>query len=149
MNHFQVDFDYRLRSWARLRQEIQDQSLETQCVAIDKWWQQAPLVNHYLHWNDKDNWPEPWELLSENTYCTLARALGMCYTLLLIGIDKGELVIATDNLGSEHYIVIVSSQDETVKYLLSYHPQTVLSNKLQEFTIKNAIPLHTLKSRIN
>ena len=148
MNHFQVDFDYRLRSWARLRQDVSGQALEKQCVEIDNWWQQAPLINHYLHWNDRETWPKPWELLAENTYCALAKALGMCYTLLLIGVDNGELAIATDNLGAEYYIVIVSSQDEAVKYILSYHPNTVLSNKLQDFTIKNAINFQTLKLRI-
>jgi hypothetical protein len=52
------------------------------------------------------------------------------------------------NLGAEYYVVIVSSQDEAVKYILSYHPNTVLSNKLQDFTIKNAINFQTLKLRI-
>jgi hypothetical protein len=149
MNHFQVDFDYRLRSWARLRQDIADEPLAVQCQEIDRWWQQAPLVNHYLHWHDQVTWPKPWELLAENTYCSLAKALGMCYTLLLIGVDNGELVIATDNLGAEYYIVTVSSLDDAVKYVMSYHPNTVLSNKLSDFTIKNALTFQTIKSRIN
>ena len=148
MNHFQLDFDSRLRSWARLRQDLIDQDLQTICVEVDRWWQRAPLINHYLHYQDQDAWPAPWDLLDENVYCTLARALGICYTLILLGVSNGELAIATDQFGDEYFVVIVSSQDHGVKYILSYHPGTVLSNTLNDFRIKHATTFHNIRTKI-
>ena len=73
-----------------MRTKIENLDIQTVCIQTDQWWQQAPLVNHYLHPIDLPKWPNPWELLVENTYCTLARGLGMCYTLLLLDIDNIE-----------------------------------------------------------
>jgi hypothetical protein len=84
-----------------------------------------------LHPHEIDAWPDPWELLVENTYCTVARALGMCYTLLLLGIDDIELVEARDNTGIDVVIVLV----DNAKYVLNYWPDTVISNTLADFTV--------------
>jgi hypothetical protein len=87
-NVFQLNYDSRLRSWYDLRQTLQNADNATKCLEIDNWWQNAPLVNHHLHILDVNCWPSPWELLVENTYCTVARGLGMCYTLLLMNITN-------------------------------------------------------------
>jgi hypothetical protein len=113
-------------------------------VEIDKWWQQTPLINHYLHPSDLPNWPGPWELLVENTYCTLARGLGMCYTLLLMNITDIEYVLAKDNDGDETPLVLV----DNAKYLLNYYPGTVISNNLQEFNIVSKLDITTINNKI-
>jgi len=84
MNIFQLPYEARLQSWYDLRIQLTSSDIQTQCIEIDKWWQKAPLVNHHLHIYDMGNWPDPWELLVENTYCYVARALGMCYTLHML-----------------------------------------------------------------
>jgi hypothetical protein len=81
INVFQLTYDARLRSWHELRTKITELDTKEKCVLIDEFWQQAPIVNHHLHILDNSSWPDPWELLSENTYCAVAKALGMCYTL--------------------------------------------------------------------
>ena len=143
MNTFQSSYDNRLQSWYNLRNRIKDLDLSQQCVEIDKWWQNAPLVNHYLHPIDLPTWPGPWELLVENTYCTLARALGMCYTLLLMDITDIELVLATDVQGNDVPLVLVNSN-----YILNYWPDTVLTNKTTDFTLLTRISIDSLKEKI-
>ena len=101
MNIFQSSYDRRLENWHDLRVSLEKTDTQTKCIKIDEWWQNAPLVNHHLHPHDIDNWPDPWELLSENTYCEVARALGMCYTLYLIGVNDIELVLARNNTGED------------------------------------------------
>jgi hypothetical protein len=113
-------------------------------VEIDKWWQQTPLLTHYLHPTDLPNWPGPWELLVENTYCTLARGLGMCYTLLLMNITDIEYVLAKDIDGDEVPLVLV----DNAKYLLNYWPNTVISNNLQEFNIVSKLDITTINNKI-
>jgi len=144
MNIFQDTYENRLRSWRELRIKTQELPLDKACVEIDRWWQQAPLVHHHLHWNDTQNWTGPWDLLSENTYCLLTRALGMCYNLLMIGIDNIKLVTATDSQAEEHYLVLVDG----AKYVLNYWPNSVLNTPLNEFTIIRSIPIESIQNKI-
>ena len=113
MNIFQLKYDARLRSWNELRTTLADSDIKIKCTEIDNWWQNAPLVTHHLHPHDIDNWPDPWELLSENTYCEVARALGMCYTLHLIGITFNPINITwvtSSSLGTYQSGVAISLQ---------------------------------------
>lgn len=144
MNVFQLNYDIRLKNWYDLRANIMSLDIETKCIEVDRWWQQAPLVNHHLHFLDSTAWPGPWELLSENTYCTVARALGMCYTLLLIGVDDIQLVEATDSQGEDMVIVLV----DRAKYVLNYWPDSVLNNSSTEFTIKRHIDVSAIQLKL-
>ena len=145
INVFQLSYEARLNDWYDLRVRLEDSSLEEKCVEIDKWWQKAPLVTHHLHPQDTDNWPDPWQLLVENTYCEVARALGICYTLLLLGTDAIiEVAEATDNTGNDVVVVLV----DNAKYILNYWPDTVLSNTLEEFKVKRTVGLDNIKRKI-
>jgi hypothetical protein len=144
MNVFQLNYDARLRSWYNLRSQIEDTSIQNKCIEIDKWWQQAPLLTHYLHPSDLPNWPGPWELLVENTYCTLARGLGMCYTLILMNITDVEYVLAKDIDDNDTSLVLV----DNAKYLLNYWPNTVISNNLQDFKIVNKLDIKIINNKI-
>ena len=144
MNIFQSSYDNRLQSWYNLRNQIKHYDLSQQCVEIDKWWQCAPLINHYLHPSDLPNWPGPWELLVENTYCTLARGLGMCYTLLLMNITDVEYVLAKDIDDNDTPLVLV----DNAKYLLNYWPNTVISNNLQDFKIVSKLDIKIINNKI-
>jgi hypothetical protein len=144
MNVFQLSYEARLRSWYDLRNQIEQSDIKSKCIEIDNWWQKAPLVNHHLHILDSENWPDPWELLVENTYCTVARALGMCYTLLLLGITDIELVEATDKNGEDVVLVLV----DNAKYVLNYWPETVVNNYSKDFTIKRVVDLKNLQQKI-
>ena len=79
-------------------------------------------------------------MLSENTYCTLTRAVGICYTLLMSDIIDVTLAQATNNVGEDHNLVMVGH----AKYVLNYYPNTVVNNSLRDFTVKQ----HTAASKI-
>jgi hypothetical protein len=144
MNIFQSSYDRRLENWHDLRVSLEKTDTQTKCIKIDEWWQNAPLVNHHLHPHDIDNWPNPWELLSENTYCEVARALGMCYTLYLIGVNDIELVLARNNTGEDVVLVLV----DAAKYILNYWPNTAISNTLQDFKVVNHLDITKIKDKI-
>ena len=144
MNVFQLNYDSRLRSWYELRTAVESLDTKNKCIEIDKWWQKAPLVNHYLHILDIETWPGPWDLLVENTYCTVARALGMCYTLSLVGITDIKMVEATDRMSEDLVLVLV----DNAKYVLNYWPDTVISNNSIDFTVKRNINITDLNKKL-
>ena len=144
INVFQLNYDSRLKSWYELRKSIEKADVATKCVEIDKWWQHAPLVTHYLHPKDKQEWPGPWDLLVDNQYCNIARGLGMIYTLLLSGIEDIDFCIALDDNSEEVAIVIV----DRVKYVLNYWPDSVLNINLQDFKVIQTIDITDIKTKL-
>ena len=143
-NVFQLNYEARLKSWYDLRKSLEDSDVKTSCLAIDNWWQRAPLVNHYLHSNDVDNWPGPWELLVENNYCQIARGLGMVYTLQLVGIKDIDFCIAIDDNSEECALVMV---DRAI-YVMNYYPNTVISNNSKDFKVVSHMNMTKINIKI-
>ena len=143
-NVFQLNYEHRLKSWYDLRKSLEDSDIKTSCLVIDNWWQRAPLVNHYLHPNDIDNWPGPWELIVENNYCQIARGLGMVYTLQLVGIKDIDFCLAVDDNNEECALVMVDS----AKYICNYYPNTVISNSLKDFKVASHIDMTKINKKL-
>jgi hypothetical protein len=105
-------FPERLQAWAALREQCTSADPHTALTAIDYWWQKTPWCPYHLHWDDRATWPDPWQLLDDNLYCSLARGLGIMYTIAML--DRKDIQDAVmfeangDNLvqvGSEKYIL--------------------------------------------
>jgi len=143
MNIFQNTYDTRLQSWYQLRQSLENTTLEKKCIDIDKFWQKVPLVNHYLHIDSMNEWPSPWELIYDNNYCSVARGLGMVYTLLLLGVNDIAFAEATDYNNEDVVLVLVEKN-----YVLNYWPNTVEFNKISDFTLKSYISIDSLRTKL-
>jgi hypothetical protein len=144
MNTFQLSYEARLRHWNELRAELENLELAEKCIKVDAFWQQCPLNNHYLHPVDITDWPNPWELIYENEYCVYARALGMVYTLTLLGINAIDLVDAKDDNNEDVVLVLV----DRAKYVLNYWPNTVVNNNLANFKIIKTFDITPLITKI-
>jgi hypothetical protein len=119
-----VTFDNRLQAWVELRSRCQILDLENSLTAINQWWFNTPWQPYYLHWDDQADWPDPWQLLSDNVYCDLARSLGIVYTISLLeraDMADAELVLAED--GSN--LVLVAKE----KYILNWNKDSIVNNK--------------------
>ena len=143
-NIFLQDYYTRLREWFKLKENLANQDLSTICIEVDKFWQRAPLSTHYLHPADVVDWPTPWELISDNDYCYFARGLGMIYTLMLLGVKDIDFVTATDYNSNDVVLVLI----DNAKYILNYHPNSVLNMSLSEFTSIKHIDISSLKKKI-
>jgi hypothetical protein len=143
-NIFILDYETRLRSWVDLRNKILRLPTNEQNIEIDKFWQRVPIQNHYLHTDFIKDWPTPWQLLSDNTYCYYARALGMIYTLILMGTKNIELVEAKDDNSNEVVLVLV----DNAKYVLNYWPDTVVNNHINDFVITRTLDITPLYNKI-
>lgn len=102
------------------------------------------MSNYYLHPDDMETWPGPWELLSDNNFCYYARGLGMIYTLLLLGINDIDFVEAKDYNDNDVVLVLV----DNAKYVMNYWPKTVVNNSLEQFVVKKRIGIDPLIKKI-
>jgi hypothetical protein len=116
-------FDQRLRAWYTLRESAQTLPIESALETINRWWFRCPWQPYYLHWDDHATWPDPWQLLSDNVYCEVARGLGILYTITLL--NREDLMSASLVLTQTgHNLVLV---DQT-KYILNWEADTVVNN---------------------
>jgi len=123
-------FDARLHSWLKLREQAQNLPLESALTTINCWWFNSPWQPYYLHWDDQTSWPDPWQLLSDNIFCEVARGLGILYTITLL--DRADMTPASlilTNSGSN--LVQVAKE----KYILNWEANCVV-NTNQEVTIQ-------------
>ena len=118
------NFADRLTAWANLRNQCQFLDLESALTTVNQWWFDSPWQPYYLHWDDQPNWPDPWQLLSDNVYCDLAKALGIMYTISLLDradMADAELVLTEDGTN----LVLVAKE----KYILNWNRDSIVNNK--------------------
>ena len=133
------DFADRLEAWSALRSQVQSMELESALQAINAWWHQTPWKPYYLHWDDQPRWPDPWQLLSDDVYCPVARSLGILYTISML--DRADMVDAT--------LVLTESGDNLVlvqkrKYILNWSPDSIV-NTFQEVKIRRQLEQQQIK----
>lgn len=71
----------RIVRWRAFRLAIGGMPLEQAIQTTAEFWQNCPHEPYYLDPGDPESWPTAWDLISENYYCDLAKALGMLYTI--------------------------------------------------------------------
>ena len=83
--------------------------------------------------DDYEKWPNPWNLLADNIYCDLARALGIVYTMLMLDRkDVGTIQIAETDQGN---LVLVDHG----KYILNWGGDRLLNIEPTNFTITKSL----------
>jgi len=132
------DFANRLESWAELRTQNRELPLEKALQNINDYWQESPWQPYYLHWDDQPNWPDPWQLLSDNIFCDLARGLGILYTLSMLehkDLISYELILAED----DRNLVLVNKSKYTLNWDGSVLVNTPLVGKAKRRFINTTI----------
>jgi len=135
-------FPERLTAWAQLRSQVSvlppKQALET----INAWWFQTPWRPYHLHWDDSATWPDPWQLLDDNIYCGLARALGIMYTVTML--DRPDLQDAVIvESGGDNLVLIDQS-----KYILNWDPDTVVNTNPEITKFTRCITQQQIKQQL-
>jgi hypothetical protein len=136
-------FELRLDAWANLRQQIQSLSAPQALTQINDWWFRTPWRAYHLHWDDQADWPDPWELLSDNIYCDVARGLGILYTISLLNhadLTDAELVLTNEG----HNLVQVCQR----KYILNWDKDTIV-NTNRKLEIKRCLTQHQVQQKYN
>ena len=138
-----LTFEQRLHAWGVLRESVQHASLDQALAEINSWWFYAPWRAYHLHWDDQPKWPDPWELLSDNIYCDVARGLGILYTISLLDhadLTDAELVLTQQG----HNLVLVGQR----KYILNWDRDTIV-NTNHELEIKQHLTQKQVQQKYN
>ena len=135
-------FAERLESWTQLRQQASTADAETALRAINSWWFQTPWRAYHLHWDDQAVWPDPWELLSDDLYCPLARGLGILYTITML--DRPDLQDAVLAEFDSDNLVLVAKK----KYILNWDPEQMLNITLGSFKSRHSITQEQIQKQI-
>ena len=80
---FQLPTSERISRWKSFRQQLNQLTMPDAILETLYFWQSCPFIPFYLAADDPATWPDPWELITENYYCDLAKTLGIVYTLHL------------------------------------------------------------------
>lgn len=131
-------FAARLESWNLLRDRCQNLPLESALDEINSWWFRAPWRPYYLHWDDQATWPDPWQLLSDDVYCDLARALGIVYTISLL--DRADMAPATLVLTEDGSNLVLIAKE---KYILNWEAEQIV-NTFTQVKIKRQYQQHPI-----
>ena len=131
-----IKFEDRLKSWVDLRESINNCQPDQLLSQIAMWWSHAPLINNAIHWQDINNWPNPWDLLANNRFCDLALALGMSYTILMLDDLRLNIELAqvTNDQGTSFNVVLINDGE----YILNLIPRIVVNSQQEKFKIMNS-----------
>ena len=135
-------FAERLESWQQLRQQASTMKVETALHTINTWWFQTPWRAYHLHWDDQPTWPDPWQLLSDDIYCPLARGLGILYTITML--DRPDLqdsVLA--ELGSDNLVLVAKE-----KYILNWDSDTIVNINPAGSRTRHSVTQEQIKQQI-
>ena len=136
------DFSERLESWAQLRQQCRQLDSEPALIKINQWWFRTPWTAYHLHWDDQADWPDPWQLLSDNQYCPVARGLGIMYTIAML--DREDLQDACMIEYLSDNLVLVAKE----KYILNWDPDQVLNISLGKSKPRRQVSQEQIKQKI-
>ena len=119
-------FEQRLAAWNALRDRVCMLPKPNALGEINVWWQKTPWCAYHLHWDDRQDWPDPWQLLSDNIYCDIARGLGILYTITVLDRDDLQDAVLVDS--DQGNLVLV----ENGKYILNWDQSIRLNINLQQ-----------------
>jgi hypothetical protein len=135
-------FPERLQAWADLKAQATSLPLQTAVESINTWWFQAPWSAYHLHWDDQSEWPDPWQLLSDNIYCPVARGLGIMYTIAML--DREDLQDTRMIEYQSDNLVLVAQE----KYILNWDPDQVVNISLGRSKPRRQVSQEQIKQKI-
>ena len=132
-------FAQRLESWSQLRAQAAQVDSASALHQINAWWFRAPWRAYHLHWDDQPTWPDPWQLLSDNMYCSLARGLGIMYTIAMLDHPEMQDSHLVDT-GSDNLVLVAQK-----KYILNWGPEQVLNINPGPYKIRHSVSQQEIK----
>jgi hypothetical protein len=137
-----ITFEERLAAWHSLRTSLVSVDTPTLINTINDWWFRTPMINQHLRWDKYPDWPGPWDLLAEDRWCDLARAVGIVYTIMMVAPHLTlELTIAQCEEGN---LVLV----EQGKYILNWAPGEILNIDSANIKILRQVDVSELQQHL-
>lgn len=135
-------FPERLTAWAQLRSQAASLPEEAALQAINAWWFRSPWRPYHLHWDDQATWPDPWQLLDDNMYCSLARGLGIMYTIAMLDRSDLQNSVMIENGGDN---LVLAGQS---KYILNCAPDTIVNTNPDTTLFQHRVSQNTIAQQL-
>jgi hypothetical protein len=135
-------FGHRLAQWVDLRDRCALTSGPEYLQLINAWWHQTPWTSYHLHWDDHEFWPDPWQLLEDNVFCGVARALGMLYTVAMLERADSQDAIMVDT-GTDNLVLVQAG-----KYILNWSPDSTVNINPGTDRRLHTLTLHQIRTKI-
>ena len=135
-------FEQRLAAWHQLRISCTSLPTEPCLQAINAWWFDTPWSAYHLHWDDRVTWPDPWQLLEDNVFCSVARALGIMYTVALLEREDLQDAVMLDN-GTDNLVLVAQR-----KYILNWDRDTIVNRSSHQSKQRRILTLPDLEQKI-
>lgn len=128
---FNLPFEKRMQFWHDFRQSLETSEDPIQNTIL--FWNTAPLTNIAADPYDQENWPDPWEMIFENNYCSFVKILANLYTLQL-----------TDRFSQSNFEIHITQDKEKseTKYLLFVDGLCI------GYDVNQAIPISQLPKKL-
>jgi hypothetical protein len=101
-------FEDRLAAWKQFRRRLETEENPIQ-QALD-FWRYIPKTKRSIDPYDPTTWPDPWEMIEEDSYCEYTGILAVGYTLMLTEKYKDwhyEIRVGLDRRESKLYYMLV------------------------------------------
>lgn len=130
----------RIRHWRDFRLTLtNDESDEDQILRVMRYWQQFPLVEHFLDIDRPKKWSTSWELIMGGDFCQSSLAYLMEQTLLMAfdhwDKDRLQLMFIDDKSKSKQLMILVIDN----KYVVNYSYDEIIDF---DFILKHCIIQH-------
>lgn len=135
-------FEQRLAAWNKLRDSVQSSPKETCLQDVNAWWFASPWSAYHLHWDDRATWPDPWQLLGDNVFCSVARALGIMYTIVMLERPDLQDAVMVDT-GSDNLVLV-----DQGKYILNWDKETIVNINSSKSKQRRILTLQDLKKQV-
>jgi hypothetical protein len=129
---FNLPTQERLLAWQAFRQQLDTLSLQQCIYETNEFWCKAPIGNQYYCHSLPKQWPDPWQLIIDNVYDNVGRALGMLYTLYYTNhVCDLEMLCGVEN-SNEYSIVLVDNG----KYTLNWDTKVQVNTPTKQYAAK-------------
>lgn len=113
LEHWFLDKQGKLLAWREWRSQLSAMDTASALQEAATWWKFVPLVNKTIDPWRMETWPNPWELISNGSFCASAQGLGIFYSLVLSGIDC-KLVLAV--VDQSPRLMVLLSDNKLLNY---------------------------------
>ncbi len=107
-----------MAQWKTVRTQLKEKSEQEQLQSVVDFWMKAPLKKMAYDPERLDEYPSPWDMMTDNDWCQNSIAIGMDFTLRLGGWDADRLqikMIRDYDLSVQQLVLVVDG-----KYVLNY-----------------------------
>lgn len=98
-----------IQRWRDFRETIKSLPEEMKIKEALRYWEKSALVNFVLDYEDPEQWPTPWELISDDYYDSIVISIMIVETLILSGFhhERFELRYIHNDYDSSRFMIVI------------------------------------------